>query len=61
MLCKAVLSFSAILYFISLYVCLGVLHIISFYGALSLHNPTCLQDLFSLHCRIIGGITHLKL
>ena len=52
LLCKAVLSFSVILYFISLNVCLGVLNIISLYGALSLHNSAHLQVLFSLHCGI---------
>ena len=31
--------------------CLGVLHIISLYGALSLHNPAHLQVHFSLHVR----------
>ena len=60
-LCKAVLSFCAILHLISLNVCLGVLHVISLYGALSLHNPAHLQVLFPSHCRIIGGIVHLNL
>ena len=42
---------SAVLLFISLYVCLGVLCIISLYSALSLHNPPHLQVHFSLHVR----------
>ena len=58
MLCKEVLSFCAILLFISLNECLGVLHIISLYDALSLHNPTHLQVQFSLHCGIIEGAAH---
>ena len=40
--------------------CLGVLHIISLYGALSLHNSAHLQVLFSLHCRIIRRSHTLK-
>ena len=60
-LCKAVLSFCAILYLISLNICLRVLCIISLYGALTLHNSAHLKVLFSSHCRIIGDIAHLKL
>ena len=60
-LCKAVLRFCPILYLISLNVCLGVLCIISLYGALSLNNSAHLQVLFSSHCRIIRDIAHLKL
>ena len=60
MLCKAVLSLSAILYFISLNVCLGVLHIISLYGVLSLHNSAHLQVLFSFYCGIIRRNHALK-
>ena len=56
MLCKAVLSLECNLLFISLYECLGVLDIISLYGALSLCNPAHLQVHFSLHCRIIGAM-----
>ena len=49
LLCKAVLILCAVLYFISLNVCPGVLHIISLCGALSLHNHAYLQVHLSSH------------
>ena len=57
MLCKAVRSFCAL--FLYMY-CLGVLCIISLYGAPSLNKPAHLQVLFSLHCGITRRSCTLK-